>query len=150
VTQHTSVGEERGRCPAEKALDGRAVGLFPYIRTYVRKRIFGRCRGAQEPKGLRGGAVAKHHEDVCVVRPAGAPVRFQWRGCGYRVVDILASWVEATPWWHDTGRGAPLQSGQRRVWQVEAVRHPRGAHVGVYELAQETQTGRWWLTRVWD
>lgn len=66
------------------------------------------------------------------------------------MVDILASWVEATPWWQDTSRGAPLQTRQRRVWQVEAVRHPRGTQVGVYELAQETQTGCWWLTRVWD
>ena len=27
------------------------------------------------------------------VIPAGAPLRFQWRGCEYRVTDILTSWV---------------------------------------------------------
>lgn len=120
------------------------------------------------------------------VIPAGAPLRFQWRGCEYRVTDILTSWVETGPWWHELQRtlasGVPAghqqvagsaavgsaavgsaagpgsRSGlatmaapmERRVWQVEAVRHPRGSQLGVYELAQEVETGRWWLTRVWD
>lgn len=122
------------------------------------------------------------------VIPAGAPLRFQWRGCEYRVTDILTSWVETGPWWHElqqtlasggpatrhrarVGRGAAGGSAvatvttggvatggvataappmERRVWQVEAVRHPRGSQLGVYELAQESDTGRWWLTRVWD
>lgn len=113
------------------------------------------------------------------VIPAGAPLRFHWRGCEYRVTDILTSWVETGPWWYDlqgslagvgavgsesvparsaagserrwAGDGGPAPTGaERRVWQVEAVRHPRGSHPGVYELAQESQTGRWWLTRVWD
>ena len=119
------------------------------------------------------------------VIPAGAPLRFQWRGCEYRVTDILTSWVETGPWWHElqqtlaggvpaarhrsagggAGGGAGGVAGggvagggvaiavaptERRVWQVEAVRHPRGSQLGVYELAQESDTGRWWLTRVWD
>lgn len=114
------------------------------------------------------------------VIPAGAPLRFQWRGCEYRVTDILTSWVETGPWWHELqqtlasgvpvarhrpagGGGASGGAGgasggvatavaptERRVWQVEAVRHPRGSQLGVYELAQESDTGRWWLTRVWD
>lgn len=121
------------------------------------------------------------------VIPAGAPLRFQWRGCEYRVTDILTSWVETGPWWHElqsalaggvpvshhraivgagvgvdaaVARGSRVGPGgsvatavpplERRVWQVEAVRHPRGSQRGVYELAQESDTGRWWLTRVWD
>lgn len=110
------------------------------------------------------------------VIPAGAPLRFRWRGCEYRVTDILTSWVETGPWWYELqdtfagvgvmnssfggghdpagGRSASdvAQPGgnERRVWQVEAIRHPRGSSRGVYELAQESETGRWWLTRVWD
>lgn len=139
----------------------------------------------QEMCAVSAAPAASERAEPGVI-PAGAPLRFQWRGCEYRVTDILTSWVETGPWWHELQQvlasGVPVSrhrtkvsagvgadaatnpgahvvpSGgvatapllERRVWQVEAVRHPRGSQRGVYELAQESDTGRWWLTRVWD
>ena len=100
----------------------------------------------------------------------GEPAGFRWRGRRYAVRAIVATWVEALPWWAGlgaglgTGRGAGRgtddlrveppwvggASGQRQVWRVEAA--PRTGTVGVYDL-HRTPRGdrqRWGLERVLD
>jgi hypothetical protein len=107
--------------------------------------------------------MAKIHRDVCRVEVSssgasvdadGAPVRFRWSGRSYRVVEVLASWVEAGPWWGlptsvpGASRGAlPVE---RLVWRVVAGRRFQSEGTGIYDLVHESGSERWWLTRVWD
>lgn len=99
-----------------------------------------------------------------------APEQFLWRGGLWKVVDVLAHWVETGPWWHLSGVAALLGNGpavatdsaatsdllaEREVWRVEA---GRGAvrlvgHAGsddrrgVFDLAFDGAQGGWLLTR---
>jgi len=73
------------------------------------------------------------------------------------VQDVLASWVEAMPWWRGVlpSTGA---SGQSHVWRVEAAGCADGAQTpGVYELrrdpprgSSDSGDGSWFLVRVLD
>jgi hypothetical protein len=123
---------------------------------------------ARQPRLGSGGCVAHRYryrtEPVEVVEVAevaaegrGAPAEFRWRGRRYVVHDVLASWVEAVPWW----RGVLLAtgaSGQSYVWRVEAAGRADGAQVpGVYELRRDPPRGgsdrgdgHWSLVRVLD
>jgi hypothetical protein len=106
--------------------------------------------------------MAKLHRDVCRVEVAGpgtapddgVPVRFQWAGRSYRVVEVLANWMEAGSWWgartnvSGTLRGA--RPVERRVWRVVAGSRFESEATGIYDLVHESGSGRWWLTRVWD
>jgi hypothetical protein len=93
----------------------------------------------------------------------GEPAGFRWRGRRYAVRVIVATWVEALPWWVDglgTGLGTDGlrvessrvdgASGQRQVWRVEAA--PRTGTVGVYDLYRTPRGDRqrWGLERVLD
>ena len=89
----------------------------------------------------------------------GEPAEFRWRGRRYAVHAIVATWVEAVPWWAgslrpDGGAGGVRSrdgaSGQRRVWRVEAA--PRTGATGVYDLYRVPRGQRWhWgLDRVID
>jgi hypothetical protein len=75
---------------------------------------------------------------------AGEPAAFRWRGRRYAVHAVLASWVEALPWWVDRG------CGQRHVWRVEAT--SRTGTSGVYDLYRISSGHRrhWGLERVID
>ena len=77
----------------------------------------------------------------------GEPAGFRWRGRRYAVHAVVATWVEALPWW------SIRASGQRQVWRVEAVQRSTGA-AGVYDLAwtpdREHSHGGWGLERVID
>ena len=75
---------------------------------------------------------------------SGEPAAFRWRGRRYAVGAIVASWVEALPWWIDRG------CGQRHVWRVEAA--PRTGTTGVYDLYRISlgQHRHWGLARVID
>lgn len=92
-----------------------------------------------------------------------SPVRFRWRARWYRVVEVLATWVEATPWWRQFTRrdsADPAAAGVRpieqEVWRVAAVaghqryRSPASVVPGVYDLVHESDSQQWWLVRVWD
>ncbi|MDQ1250929.1 MAG: hypothetical protein QG597_5309 [Actinomycetota bacterium] len=107
--------------------------------------------------------MAKIHRDVCRVEVAGAevpadgdgaPVRFRWAGRSYRVVEVLASWVEAGPWWGARVSAAGVPQGarpiERQVWRVVAGSCFQSEVTGIYDLVHESGSGRWWLTRVWD
>ena len=77
------------------------------------------------------------------------PVGFRWRGRRYAVRVVLASWVEARPWW--AGIPPPAEAGgqcpaQRQVWRVEAA--PRAGMSGTYDLAWSPEG--WTLDRVLD
>ncbi len=84
----------------------------------------------------------------------GAPAGFRWRGRRYVVTGVIASWVEAVPWW----RGDLLPAaagGQQVVWRVEAA--GRAGSTGVYEVSrgprrEDSGSGSdaWWLVRVLD
>ena len=78
----------------------------------------------------------------------GEPAGFRWRGRRYAVRVIVATWVEALPWWAGETQ-ADGASGQRHVWRVEAA--ARTGTTGVYDLYRVTQ-GRqhWGLARVID
>jgi hypothetical protein len=75
----------------------------------------------------------------------GEPAGFRWRGRRYAVRVIVATWVEALPWWRVDG-----VSGQRHVWRVEAA--PRTGTVGVYDLycTSRGDRRRWGMARVLD
>ena len=77
----------------------------------------------------------------------GEPAGFRWRGRRYAVRAVVATWVEALPWW------SIRASGQRQVWRVEAAQRSTGA-AGVYDLAwtpdRERSHGSWGLERVID
>lgn len=87
----------------------------------------------------------------------GAPVEFRWRGRRYVVQDVLASWVEAMPWWRGVLPSTGV-SGQSYVWRVEAAGRADGAQVpGVYELRRDPPRGssdsgddHWFLVRILD
>ena len=84
-----------------------------------------------------------------VAGESGEPAAFRWRGRRYAVQAIVASWVEALPWWAGETQ-ADGASGQRHVWRVEAV--PRTGTAGVYDLYRIPQGRgwRWGLERVID
>ena len=92
-----------------------------------------------------------------------APEQFLWRGGLWKVVDVLAHWVETGPWWQSTGvrtaigsedgaadtglpEGPPPQRPllgdlltERELWRVEAGRgRPRPAPPGGEEHEAET------------
>ena len=75
---------------------------------------------------------------------SGEPEVFRWRGRRYVVQAVLATWVEALPWWVDQGYG------QRYVWRVEAL--SRTGTSGVYDLFQISRGPgcQWGLDRVID
>jgi len=84
-----------------------------------------------------------------VANESGEPAVFRWRGRQYTVHVIVASWVEALPWWAGESRSDGV-SGQRHVWRVEAA--PRTGTAGVYDLYRIPRGHRWqWgLERVID
>jgi hypothetical protein len=79
----------------------------------------------------------------------GEPAMFRWRGRRYAVRAIVASWVEALPWWVEPAR-VEQEYGQRHVWRVEAA--SRTGTTGVYDLYRISgcQRRRWGLARVID
>ena len=82
------------------------------------------------------------------VDAGGAPAVFRWRGRRYVVIGVVATWVEALPWW--VGRGDDGRHVQRHAWRVEAT--PRTGTPGVYDLYRVTCEARpqWGLERVLD
>ena len=101
--------------------------------------------------------------------PVEAPEQFLWRGGLWKVVDVVAHWVETGPWWQSAGVAALLgdESGtgpdaastsdllaEREVWRVEAGRGavPNGSadRCGVFDLAFDWAQGGWLLTRCAD
>jgi hypothetical protein len=105
--------------------------------------------------------MARQHHDICRVEVArtgaGAPVRFRWSGRSYQVAEVLATWVEAGPWWQRgaqvRGPGAAATGAlpmERQVWRVAAGSRFQSEVTGTYDLVHESGSGRWWLTRVWD
>ncbi len=80
---------------------------------------------------------------------SGEPVVFRWRGRRYEVRAIVASWVEALPWWVEFVR-VEQGYGQRHAWRVEAA--PRTGTAGVYDLYRTSgcPRRRWGLARVID
>lgn len=110
--------------------------------------------------------MSRKHMQQCRVEVGTAtpsPVRFRWGVRWYRVVDVLATWVEAAPWWRQLTRRnsaeappAGVRPIEQEVWRVAAVtgrQHYRSSVVvvpGVYDLIHEPGSQRWWLARVWD
>ena len=98
-----------------------------------------------------------------------APEQFLWRGGRWKVVDVVAHWVETGPWWQSPGVAALLGDdpelapdttttsdllAEREVWRVEAgrgsVTHAAGDRRGVFDLAFDWAQGGWLLTRCAD
>ena len=98
-----------------------------------------------------------------------APEQFLWRGGLWKVVDVVAHWVETGPWWQSSGVAALLGDdlgtapdaastsdllAEREVWRVEAGRgpvpHGSGERRGVFDLAFDWAQGGWLLTRCAD
>lgn len=83
----------------------------------------------------------------------GAPAVFRWRGRRYAVRVVIASWVEAVPWWAggspDTRAGGQCHA-PRQAWRVEAA--PRTGSPGVYDLYRDPGGPErfWVLERVFD
>lgn len=106
---------------------------------------------------------AGYADPIDVERSGASPTSFHWRGRVYRVVGVLAHWVETGPMWQSASvRGllaagepewagvtaAPRDAGEREFWQVEAAR-PRQQLPGVYELCvdwSEGAPGHWSVT----
>lgn len=98
-----------------------------------------------------------------------APEQFLWRGGLWKVVEVMAHWVETGPWWQSSGVAALLGDdratapdtsttsdllGEREVWRVEAGRGAvpdgTGDRLGVFDLAFDWAQGGWLLTRCVD
>lgn len=86
----------------------------------------------------------------------GAPAEFRWRGRRYAVRVVIASWVEAVPWWAGESPGTRA-GGQcrapRQAWRVEAApAAPRTGSAGVYDLYRDPgdRERSWVLERVFD
>ncbi len=98
-----------------------------------------------------------------------APEQFLWRGGLWKVVDVVAHWVETGAWWQSPGVAALLGDdpaegqgsagtadllGEREVWRVEAGRGAvlsgDGARRGVFDLEFDGAEGGWLLTRCAD
>ena len=93
------------------------------------------------------------------------PAQILWRDRLYLVREVLAHWVETTPWWqsarvrslYDAGTalateapGRPaLDDGEREVWRVEA-RAGRLAPSVVLDIALDAATGHWQVLRTHD
>jgi hypothetical protein len=123
-------------------------------------------RRYDDPVEVRRGVVAAS------TGPVEAPEQFLWRGGLWKVVDVVAHWVETGPWWQSAGVAALLGDepatqdaattsdllAEREVWRVEAGRgavHAVGGHGaherrGVFELAFDWAQGGWLLTRCAD
>ncbi len=81
---------------------------------------------------------------------AQSPQSFVWRRRSYRVVAVLARWIEAEQWWRLAGFGADGGVGDSVVWRVEA--SSRGNPAGVFDLRNRTGAERsdWFLIREFD
>jgi Family of unknown function (DUF6504) len=80
----------------------------------------------------------------------GKPARFAWRGRLYTVFGVLDHWVASREWWKQQGRGEEaVEPSEHGFWRVEAA-PGRNIAPATYELRQDTATGGWMLTRVWD
>ena len=120
-------------------------------------------RRYDDPVEVRKGLVAGG------AGPVEAPEQFLWRGGLWKVLDVVAHWVETGPWWHspgvaallgddgDTASDATLTSdllAEREVWRVRAGRGavPSGSGDGggVFELAFDWGLGGWRLTACAD
>ena len=101
--------------------------------------------------------------------PVEGPEQFLWRGGLWKVVEVVAHWVETGPWWQHAGVAALLGADpeatpdaattadllvEREVWRVEAGRGavPTGVgeRGGVFDLAFDWSQGGWLLTRCAD
>ena len=84
------------------------------------------------------------------------PAVFRWRGRRYVVRVVIASWVEAVPWW--PGESGARAGGQcpapRQAWRVEAapLSSARTGSTGVYDLYRDggDRARSWVLERVFD
>jgi hypothetical protein len=120
-------------------------------------------RRYDDPVEVRRGVV------TASTGPVEAPEQFLWRGGLWKVVDVVAHWVETGPWWQSPGVAALLGDAtetppddtttsdllaEREVWRVEAGRgavpHGNGARRGVFELVFDWAQGGWLLTRCAD
>jgi hypothetical protein len=90
------------------------------------------------------------------------PARFRRGSRWYLVVEVLAYWIEAVPWWQrGDGLGPrPIPTvgqgelAERQVWRVNARAEHRSRQaespIGTYDLVHEPESEQWWLVRVWD
>lgn len=85
------------------------------------------------------------------------PVVFRWRGRRYAVRVVIASWVEAVPWWageSPDARAGGQRHAPRQAWRVEAapLRSARTGSPGVYDLYRDPGGDErpWFLMRVFD
>jgi hypothetical protein len=78
------------------------------------------------------------------------PAQFLWRGRLWKVFDVVAQWVETTPWWQAEAPRDLL--AEREVWRVEAApgRVAREGSGGVFDLAFDWSQGTWTLARCLD
>ena len=120
-------------------------------------------RKYDDPVEVRKGLVAG------TTGPVEAPEQFLWRGGLWKVVEVVAHWVETGPWWQSSGVAALLGDdpdqvpdaattsdllAEREVWRVEAGRGSASCagaeRRGVFDLAFDWAEGGWLLTRCAD
>lgn len=101
----------------------------------------------------------RYDDPVEVRRRDEDPAEFLWRDRFYAVREVLAHWVETSPWWGGATSGTTaldcsaldcsLLAAEREVWRVEA--SPGRAHgSGVFDLCFDWDAGRWTLLRALD
>lgn len=83
--------------------------------------------------------------------PPGQPEQFLWRGRLYVVREVIAHWIESTPWWGGSRRvlDGAIPPAEHEVWRVEA-QPGRSGSVGVYDLRRDVAADRWVLSRAMD
>jgi hypothetical protein len=83
--------------------------------------------------------------------PAGSPVQFLWRGRLYVVREVIAHWIESSPWWGGSRRSleGAIPAHEHEVWRVEA-QPGRSGSAGVYDLRRDVVADRWVLSHAMD
>lgn len=90
------------------------------------------------PNALEGTDLSRIYDRPisCTADPDGRPLRFEFRGEPYIVVEILDTWIEVGQWW----AGEP----ETRWFRVQT------DDLGVFELYTPTDKQAWHLYRVFD
>jgi Family of unknown function (DUF6504) len=82
----------------------------------------------------------------------GRPVAFDWRGVGYRVLAVLATWHLRDRWWEEgtAGTDGPDGGASDRTYYRLQCASASGRTELVCEVYHDAVGDRWVLERVYD
>ncbi len=87
----------------------------------------------------------RYGHQIDVTLAAGTPGSFQWRGDGYRVAEVLATWHLRDRWWEQSAGDAPAVGASDRTYY-----RVRCAGEQIFDLYYDAVSERWVLDRAHD